>query len=45
MSILFEPQPIGKMIVKNRLVRSATVEKMATDDGPDLNKKTPEGQE
>jgi len=33
MSILFEPKTIGKLLVKNRLVRAPTVEKMATDDG------------
>ncbi|MDP3038383.1 MAG: NADH:flavin oxidoreductase, partial [Deltaproteobacteria bacterium] len=33
MSILFEPKKIGTLLVKNRLVRAPTVEKMATDDG------------
>ncbi len=33
MSILFEPKSIGRMSVKNRLVRAPTVEKLATDDG------------
>jgi len=33
MSILFEPKKIGKITVKNRLVRSPTVEKMADEDG------------
>ncbi len=33
MSILFEPKSIGRMKVKNRLVRAATVEKLAGEDG------------
>jgi 2,4-dienoyl-CoA reductase-like NADH-dependent reductase (Old Yellow Enzyme family) len=33
MSILFEPKSIGRMTVKNRLVRAPTVEKLASDDG------------
>jgi 2,4-dienoyl-CoA reductase-like NADH-dependent reductase (Old Yellow Enzyme family) len=33
MSILFEPKAIGKLIVKNRLVRAPTVEKMSTLEG------------
>ncbi|MEW6335686.1 MAG: NADH:flavin oxidoreductase [Thermodesulfobacteriota bacterium] len=33
MSILFEPKSIGRMTVKNRLVRAPTVEKLAGDDG------------
>ncbi len=33
MSILFEPKKIGRMSVKNRLIRAATAEKMATEDG------------
>jgi 2,4-dienoyl-CoA reductase-like NADH-dependent reductase (Old Yellow Enzyme family) len=33
MSILFEPKSIGRMTVKNRLVRAPTVEKLANDDG------------
>jgi 2,4-dienoyl-CoA reductase-like NADH-dependent reductase (Old Yellow Enzyme family) len=33
MSILFEPASIGRMTVKNRLVRAATVEKIAGEDG------------
>ena len=33
MSILFEPKSIAQMIIKNRLVRAPTVEKMAADDG------------
>ncbi len=33
MSILFEPGSIGNMTLKNRLVRAATVEKIAGEDG------------
>ena len=33
MSVLFEPKTIGKMEVKNRLVRSPTGDKMATREG------------
>jgi 2,4-dienoyl-CoA reductase-like NADH-dependent reductase (Old Yellow Enzyme family) len=33
MSILFESKQIGSMSVKNRLIRAATSEKMATPDG------------
>ena len=33
MTTLFEPGTIGKMDIKNRFVRSATVELLATDDG------------
>jgi 2,4-dienoyl-CoA reductase-like NADH-dependent reductase (Old Yellow Enzyme family) len=33
MSILFEPKSIGRITVKNRLVRAPTVEKLASDDG------------
>jgi 2,4-dienoyl-CoA reductase-like NADH-dependent reductase (Old Yellow Enzyme family) len=33
MSILFEPLSIGSITVKNRFVRSATIECAATDDG------------
>jgi len=33
MSILFEPKSIAGIVVKNRLVRAPTVEKMADDDG------------
>ncbi len=33
MSILFEPGKIGNMELKNRFVRSATVESLCTDDG------------
>lgn len=33
MSILFEPAKIGKIEVKNRFVRSATIENMATETG------------
>jgi len=33
MSVLFEPMKIGKMEVKNRFVRSATIENMAKDNG------------
>ncbi len=33
MSLLFEPNRIGRMSVKNRIIRAPTVEKMATDDG------------
>ncbi len=32
-SLVFEPKEIGGMTVKNRLVRSATVEGMASEDG------------
>ncbi len=37
MSILFEPLKIGKMEVKNRFVRSATIENMAKDNGEVTN--------
>lgn len=33
MSVLFEPQKIGKLEIPNRLVRSATAERMAHPDG------------
>ena len=33
MSILWEPMKIGKVEVKNRFVRSATLENMATETG------------
>lgn len=33
MSILFEPSSIGRMALKNRIVRSAFMENMATPDG------------
>ncbi|MHA2127804.1 MAG: NADH:flavin oxidoreductase [Candidatus Hodarchaeales archaeon] len=33
MSILYEPKKIGRMEVKNRFVRSATLENMATETG------------
>ncbi len=33
MSILFEPSSIGGLILKNRIVRSAFMENMATPDG------------
>ncbi len=33
MSVLFEPYKIGKMEVKNRFVRSATIENLAKDTG------------
>ena len=33
MSILFEPKAIGKLVLKNRLVRAPTVEKLCTADG------------
>lgn len=33
MSILFASKQIGQMVLKNRLVRAPTVEKLATDDG------------
>ncbi len=32
-SLVFEPEEIGGMVVKNRLVRSATYEGMASEDG------------
>jgi len=33
MSILFEPKAIGKLLLKNRLVRAPTVEKLCTAEG------------
>ena len=33
MSILFEPKAIGKLVLKNRLVRAPTVEKLCTAEG------------
>ncbi|MCK5783446.1 MAG: NADH:flavin oxidoreductase, partial [Desulfobacterales bacterium] len=33
MTTLFEPGTIGQMDIKNRFVRSATAELLATDDG------------
>lgn len=33
MSILFEPSSIGKLVLKNRIIRSAFIENMATHDG------------
>jgi len=33
MSLLFTPKNIGNLEIKNRIVRSATYEKMASDDG------------
>ena len=32
-SLVFEPKEIGRMVIKNRLVRSATYEGMASEDG------------
>lgn len=32
-SLVFEPEEIGEMVIKNRLVRSATYEGMASEDG------------
>ncbi|MFW9896181.1 MAG: NADH:flavin oxidoreductase [Candidatus Thorarchaeota archaeon] len=33
MSILFEPKSIGKLEIKNRIIRSATLENLATEKG------------
>jgi 2,4-dienoyl-CoA reductase-like NADH-dependent reductase (Old Yellow Enzyme family) len=33
MSLLFEPTSLGKMTLRNRIVKSATMENMATPDG------------
>ncbi|GAL13326.1 putative NADH-dependent flavin oxidoreductase [Vibrio astriarenae] len=40
MSILFSPARIGNMALKNRFVRSATWENMATDTGHMTDKLT-----
>ena len=33
MSILFEPKPIGSLVLKNRFIKSSTAERMAGPDG------------